>query len=204
MVDYGAHVRVLRGIPHGNSFDPRFELLEKLVVDALIDDGAGTSRAFLTLKAKSGSCNTFYGRIEIGVCVHHNRVLAAHLEDRALDPDLAGSLIGSNLVDAQTHFARTSKCYVARLGMRHDGIAKTRARARAEVHDAPRHARFFQQFDELRRDRGRVARRLQNHRVPRDDRSQGHARHDRSRKVPRRNYRAHAQRDVEEIVALSG
>ena len=114
-----------------------------------------------------------------------------------------GGLRGRTLIDVQSHFARAREGDVAGLRMRHHRISESSARARTEVHHAFRHAGFFQQFDELRRNGRRIAGGLQDHRVAADNRGQRHAGHDRAGKIPRRNHRAHAQRNVEQLIALS-
>ena len=181
-----------------------FSFSRNYVVDALVDDGARAGRALLALEAECGLGHAFDGGIDVGIGVHDDGVLAAHFEDRALDPDLAGSRGGRALVDVEANFARTGESDVAGLGMRHHRIAETRASARTEIHHAFRHAALFQQFDELGRDGGRIARRLQDDGVAAHDRSQRHAGHDRAGKIPRRNHRAHAQRNVDQRVALAG
>ena len=114
-----------------------------------------------------------------------------------------GSLRRGDLVDVQADFARAGEGDVARLGMRDDGVAETRSGAGTEVDYALGHARFFEQFDKLRGDGGRIARRLQDDGVAADDRGQRHAGHDGAREIPRRNDRAHAQRNVHQRIVLS-
>ena len=72
-----------------------------------------------------------------------------------------------------------------------------------EVHDAGRYADLVQQIDEPRGDDGRIARRFEHDRVAGDDRGRRHADHDRAGEVPRRDHRADAQRDVDELVAFA-
>src|SRR5208282_802685 len=84
-----------------------------------------------------------------------------------------------------------------------DGIAKARAGAWAEIHHAFRHANLLQQLDELGGNGWRITGRLQDHGVAADDGSQRHAGHDGTRKIPRRNYRAYAKRDVAQRIVLA-
>ena len=72
-----------------------------------------------------------------------------------------------------------------------------------QVHYAIRQSRLHQQCDEPRRNRRRIGRRLQHHRVAADDGRRRHPGHDRQRKVPRRNHRSHAQWNVAQLVALA-
>ena len=82
-------------------------------------------------------------------------------------------------------------------------IADFAAAAGDEVHDAGRQSCFFEQREESIRDPRRVARRLEHDGVACDDGRGGHPRHDRQREVPRRNHRADAEGDVDEIVVLA-
>ena len=139
----------------------------------------------------------------IGVGVDDDRVFAAHFEDGALDPDLAWLLRRGALVDVQTDFARSGERDVARLRMRNDGVAETCAAAGAEVHHALGQAGFFEQLEELRGDRRRIARRLQDNGVAADDRGHRHPGHDGAGEIPRRNHGADAERNVDAGVSRS-
>ena len=77
------------GSPTCDLLDAGFELLEELVVDALVDDGARAGRALLALESECGLRDAFDGGVDVGVGVDDDGVFAAHLEDGALDPDLA-------------------------------------------------------------------------------------------------------------------
>ena len=114
-----------------------------------------------------------------------------------------GCCCGRALVDVQAHFLRAGERDVARLGMLDHGVAEAAAAAGAEVDHAVRQPGFFQDLEELRGDRRRVARGLQDHGVAADDGSQRHAGHDGAGKIPRRNDRAHAERNVAQVVALA-
>ena len=158
----------------------------------------------MPLEPESRLRDTFDGGIDIGIGIDDDGIFATHFEDGALDPELAGSLRGGGLVDVEADFTRAGECDVAGFGMSNDSIAETRAGAGTEVDDTFGNARFFEQFDELRGDGGRVARRFQNHGVAADDGSYGHAGHDGAGKIPRRNHRAHAEWNVDEGIALAG
>ena len=84
-----------------------------------------------------------------------------------------------------------------------NGIAEAVAVAGTEVDHAVRQSGFFQNLEKLCSDGRRIARRLQHNRVAAHDGRQRHAAHDRAREIPRRNHRAHAQRDVAQPVALA-
>src|ERR1700675_1393452 len=87
--------------------------------------------------------------------------------------------------------------------MRYQRIAEGHASAGTEVHDAFGHSALFEQLDELRRYRRRIARRLQDDGVAADDGSESHAGHDGAGEVPRRDHGANAERNIGERVALA-
>src|SRR5579871_1432118 len=123
-VDDSAHVGVLGGIAYMDSFDACLQLLEEFVVDALVNNRARTGRALLSLESESGSGNAFHGGIDVRVGVDDDGVLAAHLEDGALDPDLPGALFRGGFVDVQSDLAGSSEGDVASLGMGDDGVTE--------------------------------------------------------------------------------
>ena len=84
-----------------------------------------------------------------------------------------------------------------------DGVAERGAGAGTEVDHAVGKAGFFEDLDETGGDGGRVARRLEDDGVAGDDGGGGHAGHDGEREVPGRDDGAHAERDIEEFVALA-
>src|SRR6202035_4733553 len=112
-VDDGSHVWVLGGIADGNALDAGFQFLQELVVDAFVDDGARAGRTLLALEAESRLSYAFDGGVNIGVGIDDDGVFAAHFEDGALDPELAGLLIRRSLVDVQSNFARSRESDVA-------------------------------------------------------------------------------------------
>ena len=77
------------------------------------------------------------------------------------------------------------------------------ARTWNEVDDAVGHADFAQEIDEPRSHDRRIARRLEHDGIARDDRRRRHPDHDRRCKVPGRNYRSDAERNIDELVALA-
>src|SRR5215469_3022712 len=203
-VDHRSQVRIVGGISDFQLLDSGFQLLQKLVVDAVIDDGPGAGRTLLSLEPERGGSDAFNRGVDVSVSIDDDRIFPAHFENRALDPELAWSLIRADLIDMQADFARACESDEARLGMRDDGIAECRSRARTEVHDTFGHAGLFEQFNESGRDRGRVARRLQDDGVAADDRSQSHSGHDRAGEIPRWNHGADAQRNVTQRIVLAG
>ena len=75
--------------------------------------------------------------------------------------------------------------------------------SRNEVHDALRKPGFRQQVHEPRGHDRRIARRFEDDRISGDHRGGGHAGHDRAGKVPWRNDRPDAQRDIDHFVLLA-
>ncbi len=100
---------------------------------------------FCPLKPKALATTPSTRRVEIAVCLDDDRVLAAHLEDRALDEDLAGLGLRGALVDFETDGLRSGEGDEARLRMRDDRAAEARALAGAEVDDAVGQAGLFEQ-----------------------------------------------------------
>src|ERR1019366_8042284 len=144
-VDDRRHVRVHRGIANGDALGAGFQFLEKLVVDALVDDGARAGRALLALEAERGRGYAFYGGVDIGIGVDDDGVFTAHFEHRALDPELALLLLRSRLVDVQSDFARAGERDEANSRMGYQSVAKACTSTWAEVHHALGHAAFFEQ-----------------------------------------------------------
>ncbi len=172
--------------------DASFKLFQELVVDALVDNRARAGGALLALETECGLGHAFHSGIDVGVGVDDDRVFAAHFENGALDPDLAGSLGRGDFVDVQADFAGAGESDVASFGMGDHGIAEAGSSAGAEIYHALGHAGFFEQFHKLCGDGGRIARRFQDDRVTADDRCDRHPGHDGAGKIPRRNHRAHA------------
>ena len=83
------------------------------------------------------------GRVEIGVGADQNRVLAAHLQNRPLDPDLTGLSPGGALVNLQAYFLGAGEGDEAGFGVLDDGIAEAGSGAGAEVDHAGWEARLF-------------------------------------------------------------
>ena len=50
---------------------------------------------FCPWNPNAAGADAFDGGVDVGVGIDDDRVLAAHLEDGALDPDLAGSLVSA-------------------------------------------------------------------------------------------------------------
>src|SRR5260370_24602432 len=203
VVDDRAHGFVFHGIAHGDLIDALLEALQEHVVNLLVDDDAGAGRALLSLKTKRRLGYAFDCSIKIRVGVDDDGVLAAHLQDRALDPFLTGALDSRTLVDIEPNFFRPGESYETGQWMLDQSRAEARSRTRAEVHNAIRHPRFLKGFEKFGGDCRRIVGRLNYYCVPADDRGHGHARHDGARKVPRRNHRAHAQRNVNQAVVFS-
>ncbi len=202
-VDHCAQVVVVAGMAHLELLGPLDHLGHQLIVDRRGDNQSAQGAALLALEAE-GCCHGLV-RCEVQVCrlVHDHRVLAAHLQDGPLQPDLARLGLGCQLVDVQADLFRTGEGDHAGLGMAHQGVANLAAATGAEVNRLGRKTGFKQHFQELGRDHRRRAGGLEHHRVARDQCSNGHAAHNRQREVPRRNHHHHAQGLVVEIVLFA-
>ena len=194
-------------MPEPNAGSPTFSLLVRStifasshIVDLLHDDGARTRGALLAGVAERGRDDARGGLVQVRGFVHENRVLAAHLQDRAFEPLLAGLHRGRALVDAEAHLLAAGKRDKARERMIHQHIPHRATRAGQKI----KHARGKMQLvhKELshpcRHDRRRAGR-LQHRGVARDDGRGRHAGHNGVREVPRRNHDTHAEWDVVEL-----
>ncbi len=157
----------------------------------------------MSVEAECAGHDTVECGVQIGVGLDDDRVLAAHLEDGALDEDLTGLGFGGTLMDLQTDGLRTGKCDETCLRMGDNSAPEVGALARAQVDDAVRQANLFEQFHKLRGNRRGVDRRLQDDGVAADDRGRGHSGHDREGEVPRWNHGTNAERDIAQLVAFA-
>jgi hypothetical protein len=189
--------------PTLNLFDAGFELLEELVVDAFVDDGARAGRTFLSLKSERRLRDAFDGGIDVGVGIDDDGVFAAHFRMARLI-QIWPFLRGGSLLMCSPTSREPVKAMKRVLGCATIGVAETGSGAGAEVHHALGHAASSSSSNKLCGDGGRIARGLQDDGVAADDRRQRHAGHDGARKIPRRNHRAHAQRNVVQRVVLAG
>jgi hypothetical protein len=119
--------RRIVGGSHPHGFDPGLEFLEERVVYLLVHDGSRAGRAFLPLVAECGNGDTLDSFVQVGIGIHDNRVLAAHLCDHALDPALSFLMPGRQFVDTQPHIARSGESDEASLGMLHQQVADGRS-----------------------------------------------------------------------------
>jgi hypothetical protein len=146
LVDDGAGGEVEGGVALLEGFDAGAEFGEEGVVDCGVDDGAGAGGALLAVVAEGGCGDAFDGCVEIAVGVDEDGVFAAHLEDGALDEDLAGLGAGGALVDVEADFLGAGEGDEAGLRVGDEGGAEGAAFAGAEVDDAGGKAGFFQEW----------------------------------------------------------
>ena len=144
-------------------------------------------------KAQATTPSTAASRSAVGV--DDDGVLAAHLEDGALDADLAGLGLGGALVDLEADLLGAGEGDEAGLGVGDDGGAEAGAFAGAEVDDAVGQAGLFEQVEEAAAMVGASTEGLRMTVLPRDDGGGGHAGHDGEREVPRRDDGADAERE---------
>src|ERR1700724_1378137 len=88
----------------------------------------------------------------------------------------------------------------AHAGMLDEFVADRAAGSRDEIDDVGRQTAVYQQVDEARGDDGRIARRLEDDGVSRDDCSGRHPHHDREGEIPWWNDDARAERYVKHFV----
>ena len=177
--------------------------MEDGFIDALDDDRARAGRALLPLKSEGRGDDSRRRVVQVRVRVNDDGILAAHLGDDALDPDLPVVDFRRALDDAQPDLLRSREGDVARLRVVNDHVAHLAARPGHEVDDARGDARLFQKLEELVGDGRRVRRGLQDDGVSGDERGGGHPRHDGEREVPRRDDDADAERNVFEPIVLA-
>ena len=85
LVQHRAVEHVLGRVADRGLARARVEPLEELVVDVLVDDHDAERGAALARGAEAGEQRALDGEVEVGVVHHHERVLAAELEARALE-----------------------------------------------------------------------------------------------------------------------
>src|SRR5882672_9865983 len=127
-VDDGAHRR--GRVSRIADFDLRRALgdfFDHRVIDAGVDDRARTGGTLLSLVTKRGLDYASGRFVEVRVVSYDDCVLAAHLSNHALNPDLAVVYFRGALVDAQTNFFRAGEGHKARLRMIDDHVPDLRA-----------------------------------------------------------------------------
>src|SRR6185437_12687468 len=196
LIHDGAHVDVLDRIADLDVGHARLDALEECVVDRFFDDGAGAGGTLLSVEAEGRGHDAFDGSVDVRIRADDDRVLAAELEDGALDPDLALLRLRGALVNFEADGFRAGEGDEACLRMFNERAADFWA-ALAQVHDARRHAGLFEYVEEARRNGGRVGGWLEDDGVAADDGCGRHAGHDGEGKIPRRDDRADAERNVE-------
>ena len=97
-------------------------------------------RALLPVEAEGAGDDAIESGVDIGVGFNDDRVLAAHLEDGALDEDLAGLRLCGALVNLEADGLRAGERDEAGVRMRNDSSPKVRALAGAQVDDTIRQA----------------------------------------------------------------
>ena len=143
--------------------------MHECVIDIFGDDGARAGRTLLSLIAKRGLRGAFHCGVDIGFVVDDDGVLAAHFQNGALNPNLAGCGFGGEFADAQADFLRAGEADVARLRMLHHHVANDAAGAGDEVHGFLGNAGFKKNIDELCGDGRRVSGRLDDDGVARNE-----------------------------------
>src|SRR5690606_28822970 len=114
------------------------DALDDLVVDILVDDGARAGRALLTLEAEGGDDDALDGRVDVGLVVDDDGVLAAHLGGDALEVLLAGLELRGALVDADADGLGAGEGHETGLRVVDERVADLLTAAGQEVDDAGR------------------------------------------------------------------
>ena len=148
-----AHVQALGRIAHLDGLRPLDDLRQQRVVDVRDDDRARAGRALLALIAERGGHDAGCGGIQVGGLIHQDGVLAAHLQDRALEPDLAGLHLGRALEDAQPDLLAAGEGDEACHRVVHQRIADRAAGPGQEVEHAWRQMQLL--VEQVARPRGR-------------------------------------------------
>ena len=204
LVDDRAGVEVLRGIALLEGGDLVAQALAEGGVDSLVDDDAGAGGALLAVEAEGAGDDPGDGGVEVAVGSTMMESLPPISRIVRLMKCWPGWVLAARLVDFQADGFGSGEGDEARLRVRDDGRAEGGAGAGAEVDDAGGQAGFFEDAEEDGGDGGRVAGGFEDDGVAADDGGGGHAGHDGEREVPRRDDGADAERNVAELVALSG
>ena len=114
----------------------------------------------MSLVTKRGLRNTFHRGVEVRFLIDDRGILAAHLQHRALDPDLAGNALGGRLADEQAHFLGAGKRDVARFRMPDDRVAGNFTQSGDKIEGFFRNSRFVKNLDNSCGDRRRLFRGL--------------------------------------------
>ena len=138
-------------VADGERGDALAQPLDEDVVEGRFNDGAGAGRALLSAESEGRSDDALDRGVEIGISADQDGVFAAHFENGALDPDLAGLGLCGALVNLEADGLGAGESDEARFGMLHNGVAESRAGAGAEVDHAVGHAGLFKHFDKSAR-----------------------------------------------------
>src|SRR5215216_916998 len=177
------HVGALRATDF-ESFGLLDDLIQNLVVDVGVQDGAACSAALLSRVAVSALDDVRGGRVEIRRVIYYHRVLAAHLGYDPLDPALVLYLSGRQLIDAEARLHRAGKGDKTRPCIFYQVVPNLRAVAWQEVQDAFWQTRLLEYFGNHGADDARELGGLHDDGIPRNDSSARHPREDGGREVP--------------------
>src|SRR5215207_721842 len=197
------HVGALRATDF-ESFGLLDDLIQNLLVDVGMQDGAARGAALLSRVAVSALDDVRGGGVEIRRVIYYHRVLAAHLGYYPLDPALVLYLSGRQLVDAEPRLHRAGKGDKARPCILYQIVPNLRAVARQEVQDAFGQTRLLEYFGHHGADDASELRGLHDDGVPRDDGSARHPREDGGREVPGSDDDPDAHRLVGVAALLAG
>ena len=166
----------------------RHELIDELLVHALLHDDAAGRGAALSGRAERSPQRAFQREIEIGVVEHDHRILAAEFQRAVLEA------LRRFLSDDAAHGCRSRERNRAHIRMLDHRRADFAAEAGDDVDHARGNAAIGQRLHEVQRRERRVLRRLDHRGVAGDQGREELPRRNRHGEVPRRDHGADAQR----------
>ncbi len=175
--------RVVRGT-RDQRLRRRGEPLDERLVGAPDDDDAAARGALLPRISEGGTEDAGDRLVEIGVVVHDDRVLAAHLRHHALDSRDPRGRFRCLPRDEAAHLARTGEGDGRNVGVRDETCADDLALAGQKMDGALRHARIAEDAEHVIPARGRLLGRLQDDGVAQDERRGRHSHEDRDGEIP--------------------
>ena len=138
------HVGAARRPPILSALRVLHDLVQDLVVDVGVHDGAARGAALLARVAVGALHDVGRRRVEVGRVVDDHRVLAAHLGDDPLDPALVLYLPGRELVDPEPRRHRAGEGDEARPRVLNQVVTDLGAVAGQVVEDALGEAGFLE------------------------------------------------------------
>ena len=172
-------------------------------MDTVEHDQARAGRALLTLEAEGRANDIVRRQVEIARVVDDQRILAAHLHVRPLEPSLPVVHDRSPLCDAEADLLGTCEVDEASLGMVNQSVADGTAAAREVVDDPVGKTCLPQSLHEPPSHQRCARCGLEHDRVACGNRAHGHAHQDGKGEVPRRYHHTGTNRLEPRLVHLA-